>query len=930
MHFISVAALSVFAAGVFAAQPASKWEQTIERVSSSIVTIRIDVTRAFDTEWNTTSQATGFIVDAERGLILTNRHVAQPGPVIAEAIFRNKEEVALKPVYRDPVHDFGIFQYNPADLRYLKPKSISLVPERAEIGREIRVIGNDAGEQLSILAGTIARLDREAPDYGRGGYNDFNTFYIQAASSTSGGSSGSPVVDIDGNAVALNAGGHTSAATSFFLPLDRVVRALNLVRDNQTVTRGTLQTTFVHRPYDELRRLGLREQTESLLRGRFPGETGMLVVADVVPQGPGSLALEPGDILVRLNGRVLTSFIPLEDVLDSHVGETVTMQIERGGVPQEVSLTVQDLHAVTPDTYLEFGGAVVNTLSYQQARHLHVAPHGVFVANAGYVFGTAGIPRGSVITSIDGNPVNTIDEFQEYLETLADGARATIRFFAFDEPGRETLGIMNMDWRWFPAQRCKRNDATGLWDCIVLQARNGKLSMQPVNASFPSYEDARANRLANSLVFVNFDMPYLIDGVDGAHYYGTGLIVDAGRGLVLVDRNTVPVALGDVRLTFAGSVEIPARVEFVHPLHNLAMISYDPVLIGDTPVRSAELNVRDLKQGDDVWVVGYKADQTISVQATEVASIDPVRFPLSSTFRFREANLETVSLVNPPEEIDGVLADKQGKVVSLWSSFAYQSGRSVAQTNMGVSADLIDEFLELVRANGDNYLRSVEVEFYYIPLSSARKLGLPEEWARKLERADAQKRRVLAVARLVAGAPSAAVLREGDLLLAVDGKPVNSFRAVEKAVQKPAVELTIFRNDQVRELVVNTAVLDGKETDRVVVWSGAQLQHPHRAVAAQRGILREGIFVAFYNFGSPASRYGLVPGRRIIEVDGEPTPDLDAFLQAVSEKQHREAVRLKTMSWDGRAEVITLKTDFHYWPTYEIRLVDDEWERIDY
>ena len=58
--------------------------QTLERIAPSVVTIEIDQTRAFDTEWNQSSQATGFVVDAERGLILTNRHVVTPGPVVAD------------------------------------------------------------------------------------------------------------------------------------------------------------------------------------------------------------------------------------------------------------------------------------------------------------------------------------------------------------------------------------------------------------------------------------------------------------------------------------------------------------------------------------------------------------------------------------------------------------------------------------------------------------------------------------------------------------------------------------------------------------------------------------------------------------------------------------------------------------------------------
>src|SRR5258708_35512673 len=97
------------------------WAVTLERIASSVVSIDVDSTRAFDTEWNSTAQSTGFIVDAERGLILTNGHVVTPGQLTAEATFLNREEVQLYPVYPDPVHDFAIYRDNPLKLPFLKP-----------------------------------------------------------------------------------------------------------------------------------------------------------------------------------------------------------------------------------------------------------------------------------------------------------------------------------------------------------------------------------------------------------------------------------------------------------------------------------------------------------------------------------------------------------------------------------------------------------------------------------------------------------------------------------------------------------------------------------------------------------------------------------------------------------------------------------------
>mmetsp|Transcript_18198 Transcript_18198/g.30996 ORF Transcript_18198/g.30996 Transcript_18198/m.30996 type:complete len:579 (+) Transcript_18198:1174-2910(+) len=549
----------------------SHFEDAIRKTAPAVVVLRVCNVRAFDGEGRSQGNGTGFVVDKENGLILTNRHIVSPGPVQADATFLNKEEVYVRPVYRDPVHDSGFFKFDPKDIRFMDLVEIPLAPEKAKVGLEIRVVGNDAGEKLSILSGTLARLDRVAPHYGNKEYNDHNTFYYAAASSTSGGSSGSPVIDSFGNAVAINAGGKTKAASSFYLPLDRVVRALEYVRKGESVPRRTIQVIFKHQAFAEAERLGLKNDLEKEIRTAFTGATGLLVVSQVVPEGPGDRAgLQPGDVLLRLNGELIHEFLPLEDVMDSST--TVDMMFQRGDEVMKVTINTGDLHDITPNEFLELSGAIVHPLSYQQAINHTMKPGSVFVASAGFMLGKADINWNSIILSVGDVATPDLDSFEKAISQYPDRSTVSIRSIELRDRFYEHIQTVTIDRTWFLWRRAKRCDHTGLWDYTNVREPEGTFKVTPQAIRF-------SKNTSPAIVIINFDVPFQVDGIPTASFVGTGFVVDSKRGLVVCDRNTVPNALGSGTITFAGSVEVAADVVLVHPMHNFCVLKYDPGIL---------------------------------------------------------------------------------------------------------------------------------------------------------------------------------------------------------------------------------------------------------------------------------------------------------------------------------------------------------------
>ncbi|ORX44948.1 trypsin-like serine protease [Hesseltinella vesiculosa] len=899
---------------------AKTWEPTLEKAIRAIISIKASHVRSFDTETSGTYTATGFIVDAQQGIILTNRHVVSPAPIVAQAVLTNYEEVDLIPVYRDPVHDFGFMKFDPNKVKFMELEEIELRPERAKVGLDIRVVGNDAGEKLSILAGTLARLDRRAPEYGIGEYNDFNTFYLQAASGTSGGSSGSPVLDIDGHAVALNAGGASRASSSYYLPLDRVKRALSYVQLGHTVPRGTLQTEFEYLPYNEVRRLGLKAPLEEKIRAKFPDETGLLVVHSVLPGGPADQRLIPGDILLGCNGNMMPHFIALFSVIDDAVGQTVTLTISRGKKIQDISVTVQDLHTITPAKFVEIGGGIVHDLSYQLAKSYSQPVAGVYVATSGHMLASASAWRKSIITSVNNIPTPNLSAFIHAMNTLPDGARVPLCFYALHKAYKEKVMIMHVDRHWHLFRLATRNDVTGVWDYEDMPPPPKTLAYQPSTASLPPLDAsmALAAKLMPSFVAIDFYLPYLVDGMKATQFYGTGYVVSHGQcPLILCDRDTIPISLGDIFITFANSIIIPGKLVLLHPFYNYALVTYDPSLLGNTPVESLQFSPVDLKQGDTATFVGQTNDHAITQKKVTVSSISNIGTRECSPPRWRAMNVEGISVDDPSltHLHGGLLVDADGLVQAIWASYSTQNEKAKDTSFMsGLPASLIQPTLtkltthaadaqDLCEASFQMNFHGLDAEFWTMRLAAARTLGLSDAWVQRIESSGAHRFTLLYVLNLLdEHSPLAEQLQVGDLVLSIQDQLMTRLSDLTRVLEHEInggnsdhVNMCILRKG--KELVVRVPLTNfsGYETTRVVGWQGALIQRAYKAVLEQVRHDTLGVYVSCTLYGSPASNV-LRPGVWITEVQGQKVNNLDEFLHVVHNNE-ADAMRRRRPSY---------------------------------
>lgn len=724
---------------------------------------------------------------------------------------------------------------------------LQLRPHEARAGTEIRLIGNDAGEKLSIQSGVISLLDRNAPES-----LDFNTNYIQAATSSTGGSSGSPVVNIHGHAIALQAAGRTNAATNFFLPLDRPLRALECLRQGKPITRGTLQTVWLLKTFDECRRLGLTPEWEAEVRKAFPAENNVLVAHIIVPEGPTDNKVEEGDILLKVNDQILTQFVRLSEILDSSVGggKPVRLLVQRGGKDLELECDVSDLHDITPDRFIQVAGATFQDLSYQLACWHKIPIRGVYLNETGGSFQLQSCSR-VIIDAIDERPTSNLDEFIQVMKLVPDRARIVISYREFRDLRTKKTSVIDVDRHWYPKMRLAvRNDETGLWDFSNLAEPISAKVPIPNKASFSSLDNFSSGiaEIMRSIISVKCTAPFGLDNSSTDTKAGFGLVIDAKKGLAVVSRAIVPHGLCDTNITIADSVNINAQVVFLHPSQNYTIIRYDPSLI-QAPIASARLGSEHLKLGQETFFVAISQTSDILVTKTTVTKIKPTSIPASIRApMYRAINLDSI-------EVDtqlgsrcegGILVSEDGTVQALWMDFnGYDFTRCFGLTIPSLLPNTCN-----IEDGTAMMLRILHIEFDVVQVDQARLMGVPEEWIQRATQTSSLRHQMFIIKRV--GSPpvnqisnlSTDGFQEADIILSLDDQPVTRVSELSMMREKEYLDALIVRKRQLMHTRVATVSIEDLETDRMVFFCGATLQKPYYAVRQQVSKLHSEVFVS--------------------------------------------------------------------------------------
>ena len=383
-------------------------------------------------------EGAGIIVTKD-GYILTNNHIVDNADKI-QVYLRDGRSYIAQVRGMDPKTDIAVVKINTAgkDLPVAKLGD----SDKVQVGEFVVAIGHPMELTYSATYGHISAIARQLPTDSYANISD-DQEYIQTDAVINPGNSGGPLINLNGEVIAVNAmmEGYTDPISGITqnrgiglaIPINeaRVVQD-RLIKDGK-FTRSIIGIKMAQQPRDPLRILALDGVS----------------VAEVTQNGPADKAgLKPNDTIVAVDGMPVKTARDLRNEVSlKKPGQSITVSVKRENSSNPVPIKIiteaeappaaeETLVSISPGrpstaerTSESTFGFTAKALTKELAAQYGVeTTEGVIVTDV-IPFGRAyqrEIEPGDIITKMNNKDISTIEQFKEAVKAVNPGDSLTM------------------------------------------------------------------------------------------------------------------------------------------------------------------------------------------------------------------------------------------------------------------------------------------------------------------------------------------------------------------------------------------------------------------------------------------------------------------------------------------------------------------------
>jgi len=349
-------------------------------------------------------QGSGFIITKD-GYILTNHHVVGDADKITVKLQDGRELDAEK-VGTDAKSEVAVIKIKAENLPYLEMGDSSKI----RVGEWAIAIGNPFGLTATVTGGLISAKGRSGM-----GIADYENF-IQTDAAINPGNSGGPLLNIHGQVIGINTAIYSKSGgymgIGFAIPINMAKSIKDQLVNDGKVTRGYLGVAIQELTRDLAESFGLKD-------GKG------ILVADVTEDSAAEKAgLKQGDIILEMDGKPTGNVGDFRNKVASNPpGTKLTLTVFRNGKEKKIDVKTgelpDDMEAAGSSSEIaeKLGFSVQDLTADAAKKYGHEMGAGVLVSTVepNGVAWQAGMRPGILITSVNREPVNSVNDFMKAL-----------------------------------------------------------------------------------------------------------------------------------------------------------------------------------------------------------------------------------------------------------------------------------------------------------------------------------------------------------------------------------------------------------------------------------------------------------------------------------------------------------------------------------